>query len=293
MKDDSQGETFVAILLGKAALSAQTPAVQCAYGVNLMHTIQQLPAEAGGRIMAVVMARVGGDHSDDLKSDSAAFDMTDRQLLDQMESNPEAGPAIKLLDQAFPDEMTALAAKFREAARTRGVNAGIEVMQSGVAELTQAHRGEAIAAPDADIVRIAAGTAKLYRALEAEDETDCATYSVKGTPLPEPLPARSQAAAQDLGVSMIQAIADGRRSASQRADATAADFQLMIGEMKRGKAPPADIKAFAARKLEAATPHVQCDATAAMLEALGRLPPDVAARMMATILDRAKIPPAS
>jgi hypothetical protein len=285
LKSLPNGKTLADLFSGRAALQDQPAPLQCAYGVALLDAVSRAPADVQGRVVAVLFFRMGGDYAS--ASQKGDFSRPARAVLDELEADPQAGASFKLMEDVFPAQMMAITEDARVAGQQGGVTAFQKSFTTGYRVLVDAHRSDTNRAPDADLVRLSVALAKMYRVIQAEGEERCAMYAMQGVAPPEPYSPAMTYASLEVQKRVVEAITDARKSPTDRSGLQPEDLQQLAAEMLKAKVSPEIVNALSQHGLNKLDMHSQCEGTTAVMEAIGRLPPDAAARWMATIFQAA------
>lgn len=199
-------------------------------------------------------------------------------VFERMKQDPADGAFWRLFDAAFPVEGARLVEQSLDADGTPrdAAEFGRRIVQLMNDNLHHMSR-----APAADLLAYARTNAAYLRALQAEDPVLCGRAAMQGLSPDDVGPASADDESEAMTLAIYEGIAAGRRAPVRHGPVSAADIQALEKAMAAGGADPAVLAT-----LTEAQPAVQCAGGVAMMEAVGRMPPEAGARFMAAIVGR-------
>ncbi len=231
----------------------------------------------GGGPLLLLMA-VGG---------FAAWVGTPEQQFDQMiDRDPATRPVMAAMRKHFPDEYAAFRRTMLPHVERGAPQEQIAAFSSDFMQaFTSRHRWEVARAPDAPLTAFMAAQLATFEKLSAQSQQACGALAFGRGLLPGAANKDNAALLGTLSVRFIEAAAAGRDDASGRSAASTADRQ-QLGQKLLAAGLRGDVRRLMERDAPpvAYTEDQMCYLSLSILRALTKLPPPVALRVHAEIV---------
>lgn len=189
-------------------------------------------------------------------------------------------------NRVFPTETLAsfeeVSAKYAKGGNGSAAAITAELIQRSQ-QLLWDNRHFVLSAPDDRLLAFAVTEAVNFRDLQGEDLNECAYAAQHGTPPQTVTPASARVRIR-ITIAELSLVEAGRDSPTIHAAPSATDISTVVEAARELGASPEALDAWQHGALAARSPKEQCDVAIAITDALSRVPPSVAGRVVETTL---------